>query len=124
MQPPPAEALAPLARAAALVGGGRVDLHRSLAFPPPTRLAVVRALCLWLLGRRDDARVQADTALAVAEEAGPGAAGFARRWSLVLALMDGDPDRVRHLVAPPLRQPAWEPDRHPAAVGALARGWS
>src|SRR3712207_8390719 len=120
MQPPPAEALAPLARAAALVGGGRVDLHRSLAFPPPTRLAVVRALCLWLLGRRDDARAQADTALAVAEEAGLGAAGFARRWALVLALMDGDPDRLRHLVALPLREPAREQYRYPSAGVAFA----
>ncbi|SNS84595.1 AAA ATPase domain-containing protein [Geodermatophilus saharensis] len=123
MQARPAEALEHVDRAAAHVDGGRVDLSRSLAFSPPTRLAVVRALCLWLLGRRDDARAQADTALAVAQEAGLGAAGFARRWALVLGLVDGDPDRVRSLVALPLREPAWERYRYPSAVVAFAEGW-
>ncbi|MGY1693876.1 BTAD domain-containing putative transcriptional regulator [Geodermatophilus sp. SYSU D00814] len=123
MQARPAEALEHLDRAAAHADSGRVDLSRSLAFSPPTRLAVVRALCLWLLGRRDDARAQADAALAVAEEAGLGAAGFARRWALVLGLVDGDRDRVRSLVALPLREPAWERYRYPSAVVAFAEGW-
>ncbi|MGY1669979.1 BTAD domain-containing putative transcriptional regulator [Geodermatophilus sp. SYSU D00710] len=123
MQARPAEALSHLERAGAHVATGRVDLRRSLAFSPPTRLAVVRALCLWLLGRRDESRAHADAALAVAEEAGLGAAGFARRWALVLALVDGDADRVRRLVALPLREPAWEQYRYPSAVVRFAEGW-
>jgi hypothetical protein len=123
MQARPGEALGHLDRAEAHVATGRVDLRRSLAFSPPTRLAVVRALCLWLLGRRDEARARADAALAVAEEAGLGAAGFARRWALVLALVDGDADRVRRLVALPLREPAWEQYRYPSAVVRFAEGW-
>ena len=100
-----------------------MDLRRSSAASPPTRLAVVRGLCLWPLGRRDDARAQADAALAAAEQARLGAAGVARRWALVLALMDGDVGRVRRLVTLPLSEPAWERYRYPSAVVRFAEGW-
>jgi DNA-binding SARP family transcriptional activator len=123
MQARPEDGLAALDRAEALVDGGGVDLRRSLAFSPPTRLAVVRALCQWQLGRREEARASSDAALAAAERAGLGAAGFARRWALVLALMDGDADRVRGLVSLPLRDPAWERYRYPSAVVRFAEGW-
>jgi hypothetical protein len=78
--------------------------------------------CQRQLGRREEARASSDAALAAAERAGLGAAGFARRWALVLALMDGDADRVRGLVSLPLRDPAWEQYRYPSAVVRFAEG--
>ncbi|MGK5114486.1 MULTISPECIES: BTAD domain-containing putative transcriptional regulator [unclassified Geodermatophilus] len=115
------EALAALDRAEAV--SAAADLRRSLAFSPPTRIAVVRALALWHVGRRADARAQADLALRAAAAAGLGAAGFARRWALVLALQDGDPDRVRALVSMELAETSWERFRYPSAVVAFAEGW-
>ncbi|MGY1782635.1 BTAD domain-containing putative transcriptional regulator [Geodermatophilus sp. SYSU D01036] len=123
MQDRPADGLAAAGRAEALVAGGGVDLRRSLAFSPPTRIAVVRALCQWLLDRREESLASSDAALAAAERAGLGAAGFARRWALVLALLDGDAARVRRLVALPLHEPAWERYRYPSAVVRFAEGW-
>lgn len=117
-----AEALPLLDRADELVARGRVDLRRSLAFSPVTRLALVRALTLWHLGHRDAAREQADAALRASDSAGLAAAGFARRWALVLALMDGDPEWVRSLLALRLQGSAWEQYRYPAAVVAFAEG--
>src|SRR3712207_8811792 len=49
----PAEALQQADRAEAAVATGGVDMRRSLAFSPPTRIAVLRGLSLWSLGRRD-----------------------------------------------------------------------
>jgi DNA-binding SARP family transcriptional activator len=121
MQGRHAEALASLDRAEAVAGGA--DLCRSLAFSPPTRIAVVRAHALWHLGRRADARAEAGRALLEAAAAGLGAAGFARRWTLVLALQDGDPVEVRALVAMPLAEPSWERFRYPSAVVGFAEGW-
>ena len=117
------EALQFLDRAQAVVARGRVDLCRSLCFSPPTRLALVRAMSLWALGERTAAFDLADGALREAEAVGLGAAGFARRWSLVLALMDGDVARVRALVALQLPDSSWEGFRYPSAVVAFAAGW-
>ncbi|WP_448628009.1 BTAD domain-containing putative transcriptional regulator [Geodermatophilus sp. URMC 64] len=117
-----AEAMAHLDRAQALVDRGRVDLSRSLAFSPPTRIAVVRALCSWHVGRRDEAFALSDRALVEGRAAGLGAAGFARRWALVLALMDGDRARVRALVDLPLGG-SWERLRYPSAVVRFAEHW-
>ena len=104
--------------------GGGVDLRHSLAFSPATRIAVVRAHCLWQLGDRAGRRDQTATALAAADAAGFGASGFARRWVLVLAMMDGDARRVRQLLDRPLDEPAWERFRYPSAVVRFARGWA
>ena len=117
------EALAELDRAEAAAAGG-IDLRRSLAFSPATRIAVVRAHCLWHLGDRAAAADQAATALAAADAAGFGASGFARRWVLVLAMMDGDARRVRQLLDRPLSEPAWERFHYPSAVVRFARGWA
>ncbi|MGY1810688.1 BTAD domain-containing putative transcriptional regulator [Blastococcus sp. SYSU D00669] len=118
-----AEALAHLDRAEQLVDAGGVDLGRSLAFSPRTRIAVVRAHCFWHQGRRAEAFAQAEAAVATAEETELGAAGFARRWSLVLALMDGDPGRVRRLVGLRPGAPSWERLPYPAAVVGFAQAW-
>lgn len=106
-----------------VVAGGRVDLRRSLCFSPATRLALLRALVLGGLGRWSEAAGLADDALHAAEEAGLGAAGFARRWALVLALMAGDTDRVRSLVVLQLPDASWEGFRYPSAVVSFAAGW-
>ncbi len=100
-----------------------VDLRHSLAFSPATRIAVVRAHCLWQLGDRAAAWEQIRIALAAADAAGFGASGFARRWALVLAMMDGDARRVRHLLDRPQDEPTWERFRYPSAVVQFARGW-
>lgn len=117
------EALQLLDRAESVVARGRLDLRRSLCFSPLTRLALVRALTLWHLGDRTTAFALADRALREAEAVGLGAAGFARRWSLMLALMDGDAARVRALVALQLPDSSWEGFRYPSAVVAFAAGW-
>ena len=117
------EALQLLDRAEELVARGRVDLGRSLCFSPPTRLALVRALALWHLGEPEAAFALSERALREAEAVGLGAAGFARRWALVLALMDGNAARVRTLVALQLPDPSWEGFRYPSAVVAFAAGW-
>jgi hypothetical protein len=117
------EALEHVERAEAMLGDGRVDLSRSLAFSPETRMPMVRAMCAWLLGDPDGAVRAADEALRAAGTAGLGAAAFARRWSLVLALMAGDPARVRQLLAVPVQDPLWERFRYPAAVVGFAEGW-
>jgi tetratricopeptide (TPR) repeat protein len=117
------EALEFLDLADAVVARGRVDLRRSLCFSPVTRLALVRALTVWQLGDRDRAFRLADEALAAADAAGVGAAGFARRWGLMLALMDGDAGRVRDLVTLQLADTTWESFRYPSAVVAFAEGW-
>jgi hypothetical protein len=116
------EALEELDRAERAAAAG-IDLRRSLAFSPATRIAVVRAHCLWHLGDRAAAWDRIGTALAAADAAGFGAAGFARRWALMLAMMDGDPRRVRELLDQPLSEPAWERFRYPSAVVRFARGW-
>lgn len=118
-----AEALGYLDRAEEAASAG-VDLRRSLASSPATRIAIVRAHCLWHLGDRAGAEAQAATALAEADAAGFGAAGFARRWALMLAMMDGDARRVRQLLDRPLSEPAWERFRYPSAVVRFARGWA
>ncbi len=123
MQGRPDDALEQLDRAEEAVAGGGVDLRRSLAFSPPTRIAVVRGLALWSLGRRPEAYSAMAAALAAADAAGLGAAGFARRWALVLALLDGDVERVRALVTRRMDEPGWERLRYPAAVVGFARGW-
>ena len=117
------EALAELDRAEAAAAAG-IDLRRSLAFSPVTRIAVVRAHCLWHLGDRPGSERQAATALDAADAAGFGASGFARRWVLVLAMMDGDARRVRQLLDRPLSEPAWERFHYPSAVVRFARGWA
>ena len=123
MQGRPAEALEQVDRAEAAVATGGVDLRRSLAFSPPTRIAVLRGLALWSLGRGEEASAAMSAALRVAEAAGLGAAGFARRWALVLALLDRDAERVRALVARRMEDPGWERLRYPAAVVRFAEGW-
>jgi hypothetical protein len=117
------EALEHVDRAEAVLADGRVDLRRSLAFSPETRMTMVRAMCAWLQGDRDTAVRAADAALRAAGTVGLGAAAFARRWSLVLALMDGDPARVRQLLAVPVEDPVWERFRYPAAIVGFAEGW-
>jgi hypothetical protein len=117
------EALEHLDRAEQATAAG-VDLRGSLAFSPGTRIAIVRAHCLWHLGDRTAAWEQAATALAAADAAGFGAAGFARRWALVLAMMDDDVRRVRQLLDRPLGEPAWERFRYPSAIVRFARGWA
>jgi hypothetical protein len=119
----PAGSLDHLDAAEEIVATGGVDLSRSLAFSPPTRIGALRGLTLWLVGRRAEAVEAMDGALAAAEEVGLGAAGFARRWALVLALMDGDEERVRALLSRPLREASWERFRYPSAVVAFAEGW-
>ena len=117
------EAVQLLDRADALVARGRVDLRRSLCFSPAARLPLVRALTVWQLGDRDRAFALTDEALRAAEAVGLGAAGFARRWALMLALMDGHADRVRDLVTRQLTDTSWESFRYPSAVVAFADGW-
>jgi hypothetical protein len=117
------DALAHLDRAEEAASGVRLDLRRSLAFSPPTRIAIIRAHCRWHLGDRDAAFEQLDVALAAAGAAGLGAAGFARRWALMLALMDGDATRVRALVSMQVSDPTWERFRYPSAVVRFAEGW-
>jgi hypothetical protein len=119
----PGAALELLDRAEAVVARGRVDLRRSLCFSPATRTAMVRALVLGGLGRTEEAAGWADTAVRAAEAAGLGAAGFARRWALVLALMSGDVERVRHFVGVQLADSTWEGFRYPSAVVSFAAGW-
>jgi hypothetical protein len=68
------EALVHLDEAERAAAGG-VDLRRSLAFSPATRIAVVRAHCLWHLGDRAAAWGQIETAMAAADAAGFGASG-------------------------------------------------
>jgi hypothetical protein len=118
-----ADALTELDRAEAAAATG-VDLRRSLAFSPATRIAIVRAHSLWHLGDRSGASKQAEVALAAADAAGFGASGFARRWALVLAMMDGDARRVRQLLERPLSEPAWERFRYPSAIVRFAQGWA
>lgn len=118
-----ADALAELDLAEAAAAAG-VDLRRSLAFSPATRIAIVRAHCLWHLGDRAAAWEQVGAALAAADASGFGASGFARRWALVLAMMDGDARRVRQLLERPLSEPAWERFHYPSAVVRFARGWA
>jgi DNA-binding SARP family transcriptional activator len=117
------DALAHLDRAEESTSGGRLDLRRSLAFSPPTRIAIIRAHCMWHLGDRAAAFEQLDVALAAAGAAGLGAAGFARRWALMLALMDGDATRVRALVSMQVSDPVWERFRYPSSVVRFAEGW-
>lgn len=116
------EALQLLDRADAVVARGAVDLRRSLAFSPPTRMGRVRALVSWHLGQRDPAVPLADEALRTGEAVGLGAAGFARRWALMLALMDGE---VSGCAPWSLQLPdsSWESFRYPSAVVAFAAGW-
>jgi DNA-binding SARP family transcriptional activator/energy-coupling factor transporter ATP-binding protein EcfA2 len=116
------EALVHLDRAEQAVAAG-VDLRRSLALSPATRLALVRAHCLWQLGRTAEAWEQAEAGLTAADAAGSGAAGFAHRWVLVLAMMDGEVRRVRRLLDRPPSDPAWDRFRYPSAVVRFARGW-
>jgi hypothetical protein len=116
------EALDLVDRADAVVAGGAVDLRRSLDFSPPTRLGLVRALVSWHLGERDIALTLADEALRTAEAVGLGAAGFARRWALMLALMDGEVERVRSLVTLQLPDSSWEGFRYPSTVVPFAAG--
>jgi DNA-binding SARP family transcriptional activator len=118
-----ADALVELDRAETAAAAG-ADLRRSLAFSPATRIAIVRAHCHWHLGDRAAAWQQAQTALTAADAAGFGASGFARRWVLVLAMMDGDARRVRQLLDRPLGEPAWERFRYPSALVRFARGWA
>jgi hypothetical protein len=123
LQGRPVEALEHVARAEEVLERGGVDLGRSLVFSPPTRLHLIRAISSWLLGDRRTAVIEADEALRVAGPVGLGAAAFARRWSLVLALMDGDPARVRQLLEVPVRDPVWERFRYPSAIVRFAEGW-
>ena len=119
----PGQALELLERADAVVARGRVDLRRSLCSSPATRIALVRAMALQELGRSREAAAQADEALRSAGTAGLGAAGFARRWALVLAMMSGDAERARRLITLPLPYASWEAFRYPSAVVAFAQGW-
>jgi hypothetical protein len=123
LQGRPREALEHVGRAEAVLARGRVDHGRSQFFSPPTRMPLIRAICAWLLGDRDTAVRRADEALRAAGPVGLGAAAFARRWSLMLALMDGDPSRVRQLLEVPVHDPVWERFRYPSAIVQFAEGW-
>jgi hypothetical protein len=123
MQGRPADALVALDRAEAAAAAG-VDLRRSLGSSPATRVAIVRAHCLWHLGRSPEAWQQAEAALVAGDAAGAATWGFARRWVLVLAMMDGQVRRVRQLLGRPHGEPAWERFQYPSAVVRFAGGWA